>query len=236
MIEWVGSYCGTAPDAATWLLRWNTDPVVLALLAAAAGGVAWRLAGARRDAGFAAIIALAAAFVSPLCALSVALFSARSLHHLLIVVVAAPLLARALPARRPLPPAAALALATITLWSWHLPAAYDAALAHKAIYGAMQASLLATAWLYWDAIARAPAPVALPFVATGAAQMGLLGALLTFAPGPLYASHLATTAPFGIGPLADQQLAGLVMWVIGLIPYALAGTMLARQEWRRVTA
>lgn len=235
MIDWVGSYCGVAPDGATWLLRWNTDPVVLALLVAAAAGVTWRLAGARRDAGLAGITALAVAFVSPLCALSVALFSARSLHHLLIVAVAAPLLARALPARRPLPPAAALALATLTLWCWHLPAAYDAALSYKAIYWAMQASLLTTAWLYWDAIARAPAPVALPFVATGAAQMGLLGALLTFAPRPLYATHLATTAPFGIGPLADQQLAGLVMWVIGLVPYALVGMVLARQAWRRVT-
>lgn len=236
MIDWVGSYCGAAPDAATWLLRWNTDPLVLVMLVAAAAGVAWRLVGARRDTGLAGMAALTIAFVSPICALSVALFSARSLHHLLIVVVAAPLLARALPVRRPLPPGAALALATITLWSWHLPTAYDAALSYKAIYWVMQASLLATAWLYWDAIGRTPAPVALPFVATGGAQMGLLGALLTFAPRPLYTSHLATTAPFGIGPLGDQQLAGLVMWVLGLVPYALAGMLLARQEWRRVTA
>jgi putative membrane protein len=43
-------------------------------------------------------------------------------------------------------------------------------------------------------------------------QMGLLGALLTFAARPLYAPHLASTAAWGFSPLEDQQLAGLVMW------------------------
>ena len=43
--------------------------------------------------------------------------------------------------------------------------------------------------------------------------MSLLGAVLTFAPSPLYAPHLLTTAAWGLRPLDDQQLGGVLMWV-----------------------
>src|SRR5690606_6756122 len=83
------SYCGqpsTPLDAAT---RWNFDPLTLALLAIAAA-VYLR----RRDRhGIAGVLVLFVLFVSPLCALSNALFSARTVHHLLLVLVATPLLA-----------------------------------------------------------------------------------------------------------------------------------------------
>lgn len=233
MIDIFGSYCGSAPTAASWMGRWNGDAVlILALLGAAAAMM--RLRGHTRHAGWVAIGVLAIVFLSPLCALSVALFSARTLHHLLLIGVAAPLLAVAVPARTPLPPMVALALSTITLWFWHLPAAYDAALSNKLLYWAMQASLLATAWTYWDAVRRADPPVALTLIATGAAQMGMLGAILTFVAQPIYATHLVTTVSFGIGPVVDQQLAGLAMWVIGLIPYAVIGALVARATWRRM--
>lgn len=233
MIDIFGSYCGSAPTAASWMGRWNGDPIlILALLGAAAAMM--RLRGHTRHAGWVAIGVLAIVFLSPLCALSVALFSARTLHHLLLIGVAAPLLAVAVPARTPLPPMVALALSTITLWFWHLPAAYDAALSNKLLYWAMQASLLATAWTYWHAVRRADPPVALTLIATGAAQMGMLGAILTFVAQPIYAAHLATTVSFGIGPVVDQQLAGLAMWVIGLIPYAVIGALVARATWRRM--
>ena len=69
-------------------------------------------------------------------------------------------------------------------------------------------------------------------IAGGAVQMGFLGALLTFAGRPLYESHLATTFPFGIGPLTDQQMAGLIMWVPGMAPYAVAAAAQAVRRWQ----
>jgi putative membrane protein len=51
---------------------------------------------------------------------------------------------------------------------------------------------------------------------------GALGALMTFSPSPWYASHLATTAAWGLSPLEDQQIAGLVMWVPGTLTYLAA--------------
>jgi putative membrane protein len=53
-------------------------------------------------------------------------------------------------------------------------------------------------------------------------QMGLLGAILSFAPEPAYLPHLATTQAWGLSPLADQQLAGAAMWTLGALPYLLA--------------
>lgn len=176
---------------------------------------------------------LALTFVSPLCALSVALFSARAVHHVLIVAVAAPLIALASPARRPGFPGAAFLFATATLWAWHLPALYDRALSDTAIYWLMQASLLVTATWFWRALFAAPPVPATLWSVFGMAQMGLLGALLTFARIPLYAAHAGTTLPWGLDQIADQQLAGLMMWVPGVLPYAAATALIARRAWAR---
>ena len=45
---------------------------------------------------------------------------------------------------------------------------------------------------------------------------GLLGALFTFAEAPLYPPYVAAPRVWSsFSPLADQQLGGLIMWVIG---------------------
>jgi len=234
MIDWQRSYCGVAPGPDGWATRWNFDPVLLVVLGLVVVACL-RLHGSRRHAGLAAVAAALVAFVSPLCALSVALFSARAVHHLVVVAVVAPLLAVAWPPRRG-GIAAALPVSTVLLWAWHVPALYDAALANVAIYWAMQATLLAGFWWFWGAIRRASPAEAVAGIAGGAVQMGFLGALLTFATRPLYESHLVTTVPFGIGPLVDQQLAGLVMWVPGMAPYAVAAAWIAARRWHAFAA
>ncbi|MHA6723915.1 cytochrome c oxidase assembly protein [Sphingomonas sp. RS2018] len=234
MIDWRHSYCGPAPSPATWATQWNADPVLLIALAVAVVSCL-RLPGERRTAGFAAIGVLALAFVSPLCGLTTALFSARAVHHVLLVTVVAPLLAVALPMRKAPGAVAGLIVSTVALWMWHVPTLYDAALGHVGIYWAMQIALLGGGWAFWNAVRHAaPAEAAMALIG-GAIQMGFLGALLTFAGRPLYASHLATTVPFGIGPLADQHYAGLIMWVPGMLPYAVALGWLAAWRWRAMT-
>lgn len=232
MFDVAGRYCGyPSPDAAL-ASQWNGDPVLLALLASLLVPV---LRAERRGAAMLCWAALVLAFASPLCALGSALFSARAVHHLVLFGVAAPAAALAWrPACVPLNPWAALIVSTLVLWGWHLPAAYDAALANKVMYWAMQATLLGAAWSFWSTVAASTPAGAASAVAGGAAQMGMLGAILTFAPRPLYASHLDTTLAFGIGPLADQQLAGLLMWTAGMIPYAAAAGLLALGGWRRL--
>ena len=223
-------YCGVAPSPAEFLSRWNLDPPLLLALAFAAAWLARR--GDRT--GLFATATLAVAFVSPLCAASSALFSARAIHHLLLVAVAAPLIAATLrPARRGtrLAVMPALALATACFWVWHLPGAYAAALSSTGVYWLMQATLLASAVAFWQAVRERQGEVVLPVLGLvlAAAQMGMLGAILTFAPQPLYAPHAVAPLLWGLEPLADQQLAGLIMWVPGMVPYAAAIAWFARR-------
>ena len=84
----VDAYCGPAPPPEALAASWNADPAVIALLAVL---VALAVRQGRADRGLAALV-LAIAFVSPLCALSSALFSARAVHHLMMVALAAPML------------------------------------------------------------------------------------------------------------------------------------------------
>jgi putative membrane protein len=221
-----GPYCGPAPVPEELLLRWNFDPLVLTLLLALA------LASRRSIPGLAATAVLTLAFVSPICALSSALFSARVLHHALLVAVAAPLLALAFPARAAAPVGLPFLLATATLWLWHLPAAYDAALSSVPLYWVMQASLLGPAWLLWRAVFAQSAGTGLGWVFLTYLQMGMLGAILTLAPNALYVTHSLAPMVWGYTPLADQQLGGLIMWMPAALAYAVWGALLGRRAWR----
>ncbi|RFC65287.1 cytochrome c oxidase assembly protein [Fulvimarina endophytica] len=225
-----GSYCGTAPALGDVLARWNFEPFVLTALGAAAI-LSWRRAS--RGGGIATAL-LALAFVSPICAASVALFSARSLHHLVLLAAAgagALALSPSLVGRLRLPVLPTLVLMTAVLWAWHLPQLYDLALRNMAVYWAMQLSLLASIAMFWIAI-RAAGPVAAASgLVGGAVQMGFLGAVLTFAQQPFYEIHRLAAPTWGLSPLADQQLAGLVMWVGGMAPFAIAGGLIAHRAW-----
>jgi putative membrane protein len=230
MMDVVASYCGSPPLPQDWMLRWNLDPVLWLGLAI---GAAIALRAPHPRAALGGIGVLAAAFVSPLCALSVALFSARAVHHILIVAIAAPLIAAAFPARRSSALGTALLASVVTLWLWHVPSLYDRALADTAIYWLMQFSLIAAATWFWRELFAAPPMPAILAAILGMAQMGMLGALLTFAPDALYTTHARTTLAWGLGPLADQQLAGLIMWVPGIIPYAVITALIGRRFWMR---
>jgi putative membrane protein len=225
-----GIYCGPPPLPQAIWSSWNLDPVLLLVL------LALPVTLARDWAGRLGATVLAIAFVSPLCALSSALFSARVVHHVLLVAVAAPLLARSIPAERSGPIAVPFVIGTAVLWLWHLPAAYDLALSHKGVYWAMQVTLTASAIWFWRSVFAAQRPTvdAVLFIVAGFAQMGMLGALLTFAREPLYAVHAVAPLEWGLTPLADQQLGGLLMWVPAGLPYAIAAILVARGGWSRL--
>jgi putative membrane protein len=228
------AYCGPAAVPDDLWTRWNVDPLLIAILGALALAVG-RGRSSDTKAGWAAIALMLVIFVSPLCALSSALFSVRVLHHVLLIAAVAPLLALAFPQRRASGPPIGMLVAghAVILWLWHAPGAYAWGLASVPAYWLMQISLLGSAWLLWRAILApgqsGPALVAL--VAT-IGQMGLLGALIVFAPRPLYLVHLVSTTAWGLAPLTDQQLAGLLMWVPAMLPYLGVGIWIAWSSLR----
>lgn len=189
--------------------------------------------------------ALVVALVSPLDAMSAALASAHMVQHVLLVLVAAPLLAVAAPMpallrglptpaarwlapvrRGPLGtvgrglthPAVAWPLHVATLWGWHAAAAYDAALAIPAVHAVEHATFLLTGVLVWSAVlgphrVRAADGAGVLAVFGLAMQSVLLSVLLTFASEAWYDGYATTTAAWSLTHLADQQLAGVIMWI-----------------------
>jgi putative membrane protein len=236
----VEPYCGAAPLPTELVNRWNFDPALLVVMV---GAGMLHMMALRRDEtlgqssravlaaiGWALLVIL---FISPLCALTSALFSARVAHHIILVAGVAPLLVLSLPRGLCTPMsgtigAASFIVHTISLWFWHAPGPYAAALADPSIFWVMELSLLGSAMLLWLAVLSplARIGVTLAILLGSVVQMGLLGAVITFARAPLYDAHLGVTAPWGLSALQDQQLAGLIMWVPASIPYLAAALML----------
>ena len=59
-----------------------------------------------------------------------------------------------------------------------------------------------------------------------AAHCSALGALLTFSTVIWYPAYLNTTSPWGLTPLQDQQLGGLLMWVPSGVVFVVIGLVL----------
>ncbi|MDB4947607.1 MAG: hypothetical protein JWM27_256 [Gemmatimonadetes bacterium] len=128
-------------------------------------------------------------------------------------------------------PAAAWMLHAAALWAWHAPALYGLAVRSEWAHAAQHASFLGTGLLFWWALFRGRGGrmgygAAVLYVFGMGVQGGALGALLTLARAPLYAHHARTTQAWGLTPLEDQQLAGLIMWVPASISYLVAGLWL----------
>ena len=196
--------------------------------------VALAIWAGRTRPGAAAIVVLAFAFLSPLCALSSALFSVRVVHHVLLVAVAAPLFALSRPARAAKGGRSAVPSGHGSAVAVACAHAYDAALGHMAIYWVMQATLFGSAYLFWRSVFSQPGGSDVGWVFLAYLAMGMLGAILTLAPDAVYATHATTPLLWGPSPLSDQQLGGLVMWMPAGLPFAVWGGMLARRAWRHM--
>jgi putative membrane protein len=118
----------------------------------------------------------------------------------------------------------------VAIWAWHVPGFFEGALTREWAHWLQHLSFLGTALLFWwavlAALRRRRAGAAIGMVFTTALHTSFLGALLVFAPHPLYPLQLAGAARWGLAPLEDQQLAGLVMWVPGGLVYAAAALLI----------
>jgi putative membrane protein len=246
-------------------LHWAFEPSVLTGLAlltagysAAVGPLRRRLSSeaappAWRQAVFhLGTLSVFLALVSPLDDLADHyLFSAHMVQHLLLILVAAPLWLLGTPgwlAKRLVPrgwPSAALHWLTqplqaflifnVVLWAWHLPRAYDAALADEGLHVFEHVTFLLAALIgWWPLLGPHPdaPPVSQPlqvlYLFLQSLPATALAALITLAPTPLYRFYVLARfyvpapAIAGISPLLDQQLSGLIMWIPGTMIFFLA--------------
>ena len=204
------------------------------------GGVVsgWRVAAAAGG-----LLSALVALSSPVDRLAHASFAAHMTQHLLLIVGAAPLLLLANPfaalcwalpgpirarAGRLLRPGTALRalwsgltiawiawLAHVaTIWLWHLPSAYDLAVADRVVHDVEHLVFFGTAVLFWWPVVD-PAPrlraatgygVRVVYLVLAALQGAFLGLLLAMSRETWYRSYPSAE---------DQSLGGLMMWGIG---------------------
>jgi cytochrome c oxidase assembly factor CtaG len=237
------------------LSSWNPDPVILFGLALAGWAYrsGWQVIPAHRRKGHhvlyfsLGLATIGVALLSPIDALAAALVSGHMLQHLLLIIVAAPLiilgdplvLLRGLPHdvrkttgawRRRMntgpkwlrwsryPVAIFLAHAGV-IWLWHASIPYEAATRSDVLHALEHWTFLITALLFWSAVlpgrsasTRAPG-LAVMLIFAVAMQGVLLSALLTFSDQPWYPIYADTALHWGIDPIDDQRLAGLIMWI-----------------------
>lgn len=154
--------------------------------------------------------------------------------HMIAVAVAAPLVAlglsgtRADPARRwprVVTPMAMMLVELVTVWGWHLPALRHAADGSILLTMLEQMSFLGAGILLWSAaMGRATRAAGIGAMLLTSMHMTLLGVLVGLAPRPLYGAMHHHAAH--LDPLADQQLGGVIMLVIGGAGYLLGGLAL----------
>ena len=136
-------------------------------------------------------------------------------------------------------PASVVLVNVVVLWGWHTAPAYDLALRHEAVHVAEHASFLAAGMMLWWAVfqptgrRRLAHGGAILLLLVTAIQGSGLGVLMTFAARPWYGWYDASlTGPWGLTPLQDQHLAGVVMWVPAGFVY-LAGALMLLWSWLR---
>jgi cytochrome c oxidase assembly factor CtaG len=118
----------------------------------------------------------------------------------------------------------------VAVWVWHAPVLFEATLESDLVHTAQHLSFFISALLFWWALFHAHGARAygsgVLYIFTTAIHTGILGALLTFAPHIWYHSYANSTQPWGLSPLEDQQIGGLIMWVPASLVYLAAGLFL----------
>jgi cytochrome c oxidase assembly factor CtaG len=103
---------------------------------------------------------------------------------------------------------------------------FESTLTSEWAHAAQHASFLGSGLVFWWAMLygqrRAARGLSIVYLFTTAVHTSVLGALLTFSRSLWYPAYAATTAAWGIAPMADQQLAGLIMWVPASVVYLIA--------------
>ncbi|HEX9439894.1 MAG TPA: cytochrome c oxidase assembly protein, partial [Roseiflexaceae bacterium] len=175
------------------------------------------------------------------------LFSAHMVQHVLLTLVAPPLLLAGTPGwmirplvriplvRGPLrlltSPLIAFLFFNVVFGVSHVPRLYDLILGDHPLHIVEHLVFLASAILAWwpilsplPELPRLPYPLQVLYLFLQTIPGSIVGAMITLADDPLYAVYAAAPRVWGISPIADQQIGGLIMWVGGGTYFLIAAT------------
>jgi cytochrome c oxidase assembly factor CtaG len=130
-------------------------------------------------------------------------------------------------------PLVALLLSSAALWSWHSPTLFQLALRVPAIHLVEHASFFVAGVLFWYPVVRPwpsrprwPSGAMIPYLLTADVQNTLLAAVFTFSDRVLYPSYRLHDRATEAAALADQVLAGVIMWVPMSLAYLVPAVLL----------
>src|SRR4051812_37488267 len=134
-------------------------------------------------------------------------------------------------------PLAAWTIHAVALWMWHIPTLFEATLHNDFVHALQHASFLLSALLFWWAVMHGQHRavgygMAVLYMFTTAMHSGLLGAMITLANNLLYPGYQHTTQAWGLTPIQDQQVGGLIMWIPAGLVYVVAALALCA-AWLR---
>jgi cytochrome c oxidase assembly factor CtaG len=253
-------------------IHWFADPAVLAPLALIVLIYVRRFREARRESGgrgatwlhalaFAgAMLALFAALVSPIDGLGEDyLFSAHMFQHVLLGdiaplllllslsrVILRPVTRRLMGVERALGPLASPITAIViwlgTMYLWHIPALYDAAIQHPLVHALEHLSFFAAGIALWWPLVQ-PIPMRhgltglqpLAYIAGAKGGLAALGLVLAWSSTAFYPFYEDAPRIWGLTAVEDQNVAGVIMMVeqsltLALVLVALFVRMLAQSE------
>ena len=179
-----------------------------------------------------------AAVASPVAHLDHHLLTAHMVQHLLLMVVAAPLIlvgARSeLPMRWHPHPAFCWLAGSLTVVLWHVPLVFELALRFPYWHTIEHASFFISGLLFWYPVIHpsfTTRPWMLPlylFLAT--LPCDALSAFLAFCGHVVYRQYLSGHGGmFGLSALEDQALAGAIMWVTVTLAYLIPALVVTAQ-------
>lgn len=135
-------------------------------------------------------------------------------------------------------PIVAFILANAILWLWHLPAAYNLALRNSFVHDLEHITFFLAFLLYWWPLIGSP-PLQTKLRSNGARGLylllggvstALLGAIIALTDRVIYTYYLTVPRLSNLTPLADQQIAGAIMWLPGPLIYGLIAILTMREE------
>jgi putative membrane protein len=180
------------------------------------------------------------------------LFSMHMVQHLVLTLVFPPLLLAGIPEwlLRPLLekpgvlrrvirfltlPWVAAFLFSVSIAVWHLRPFYDLMMRSHEVHISTHLMFMATATLMWWPVMsplperRLPTGLSMLYLFLVGIPMQVVAALITFADEVLYPWYVVAPRMWGLSPLDDQQLGGLIMWVPGnLYIFAAIGVLFFR--------
>ena len=226
----------------SWTIHWSTV-IGLAVLAALylwrASRAATAPSGGQRLAFFAGLITVFVSLNGPLHDLSdYYLFSAHMVQHLLLTLVVPPLLIIGVTGdmlrpllRLPLvggaahlvtSPIACFAIFNVTLMAWHLPPIYNSALAYHWVHILQHLMFMSAAVLMWwpilsplPELPRLTYPGQMLYCFLLSIPMSIVSVYIVYTRTVLYPAYASAPRVWGISPLDDQLIGGLIMWIPG---------------------